>query len=145
MENNIDPHSNINKVRKLLQLCFLQSKLAVDSSEDQVNLLSTHFMGLVELEQALCEKISAKQDINQEMAELSQLISSIIIEFQFFDRLKQQITHAVSPLQNWTEKGVLANPYDAKFIQQYSTKEERDIYNLVMKSNLIEDAEVLCD
>lgn len=137
--------SNLDKIRKLLQLCFLQAKLAVDTNEKDVDNLVAHFTRLVDLEQELHTKISNGQDCSDQMQELRQLISACITDFQFFDRLKQQVNNAVRPIRTWTENGELPDPFSEDFVHSYTTQEEKDIYSIVIQEDSLETAELLLE
>lgn len=142
MSNNFKKSSrNIEKVRKLLQLCFLQANLAVNNNEKDVDNLIGHFTRLVEVEQELREKVTRGVDCIDNMQELRQLISFIITDFQFFDRLKQQITNAVDPIKTWTENGDLPDPFSPDFVNRYTTQEEKEIYSIAIEEDSIEVAE----
>lgn len=133
--------SKIDKIRKLLQLCFLQANIAINTNEKDVDNLVNHFTRLVDIEQVLRKKMEEGVDCNDDMQELRMLISSIITDFQFFDRLKQQITSAVDPIKTWTENGDLPDPFQPDFVQRYTTQEEKDIYHLAIAEDSIEIVE----
>jgi len=131
---------NTDKARKLLQMCYLQAKLAIDTSEGQVNLITAYLVRLSELEQRLRAKIEANEDSHSEMDELRQIIFSIMTEFQFFDLLKQRTISSINPLRDWAEKGVVLDLYQQDFIDSYATAEQREVYRVLMEKNSIVEA-----
>ncbi len=135
---NNSTEASIEKIGGITQLSCLQIKAAIDSGESQFNRLSGHFTELVRVEQQISEKLKDGHSVSALMAELRALINVTTVEFQFFDRFKQKLEHAIEPLQNWSVNGIIVDLNDPEFIQNYSTQEEIDLYNALMKSGSIE-------
>jgi len=119
-------------LKKITQIGFIQAEHTVEESEVQINHLTQYFTELVELELKLSQSLSQQDGHVEIINRLSQVTQSIIMEFQFFDCLKQKITHAVYPLKHWSEENIVLDPYSEKFVNLYSTEEERSLYQAII-------------
>ncbi len=139
-DNTSELAKELYQIKKLTLLGFLQAKAAVDDSETQINQLTDHFTQLFDIEQKLSENLILDSDNTLLMERLRYLIGSIVVEFQFFDRLKQKIEQSVEPLRQWSEDGIIVDPDSPDFVNRYSTKEERNLYHALQTQGSIEKA-----
>jgi len=125
-------------IKKLVQLSSLQKQAAIVESEVHMNRLTSTITQLIDIEKNITDNLSNQELLVALTNQLKSLVINTTIELQFYDRLKQKLQHADSPLTEWTELGKIKNPNDEEFINDYSTEEERYLYQQFMESGDIE-------
>lgn len=160
--NSSQPDLDWSQVRETVRMLFLtvaQIEIAMRESDDSIDHLSNAFTTMVGYEQAIsstAEKLIDHQhnpelvdNIKHNSAQIGSVMREAIIAFQFYDKLAQRLTHVSSSLEGLSElvsdQGRIYNPEEWKKLQanireKYSMREEREMFDSVMKGDDVREA-----
>ncbi len=135
-----------NQLAQLCQLLKTQIKLAFMQSDQSVNILGNQFTQLMENLHQMTDSSNVDPDNSQNLKHLldtsKKSIQDIVIAFQFYDRLTQQVGHVSNAIalfeqQLESKQEITPKQWEELFYQirsAYTTVEEKEAFDQIFSA-----------
>ncbi|HQN42476.1 MAG TPA: hypothetical protein PK724_10280 [Pseudomonadales bacterium] len=133
----------------MLQLAVAQIEASILDSEKSFNRLAENFTGIIATAQSAPDLVSQVELLRQRLVALQSDVQNAVVDFQFFDRLAQRLSHVKDSLQELgdvlTDSSRIHLPSVWTDLQQhlksrYTMQCEREMFEMMLAGGSVEDA-----
>ncbi|MDH5353975.1 MAG: hypothetical protein OEY09_05965 [Gammaproteobacteria bacterium] len=159
MTTDNDGWTHVRETVRMLFLAIAQIEIALRESDDSVEHLTDAFTSMVDSEMKIAASIDGlalsiddKRDVSaikRDAIQITEEMQSVIVAFQFYDKLTQRLAHVSSgmeALSGLLNDDTRVNEVDAWSLLQneikskYSMREEHELFDVVMAGADVREA-----